>query len=142
MIYIVAAVIIGWFGGVFRSVPNPKVTKGMITGLADGKEKVDPNEEDTLYINREEIQEPEWSDLWYRYIYKAIVVYEVNGKVYTIKSKHYSRSFGVGKTVKIIYDELEPQNAIVKAGLMTYIITSLLFVYGIVMMIDTALLIF
>ncbi len=61
---------------------------------------------------------------------RAIVEYIVRGKSYIAKTKYQSSSFFVGKKMKVIYSEENPQSAVVKPHNMVYAVVWCLLLSG------------
>jgi len=117
IIVIGMGLLLGWITGIFKRVTNQKVTNGEIVNL----------------------EERDWHDSK-RPVYRAVIEYEVDGRIYTIKSGYKSSSFRNGQKVRVAYDELNPENAFLKAGMSTYIIMVMIIACGIIMIINPELL--
>jgi len=108
IIFIILAFMLGAMNGVFRRVPNQKSVVGEIVS-----------------IEREEPLESEGT------MYTAYVEYYVNGVPYAIKTKYKSSTFRTGQKMRVVYDEMVPNHAIVRPKVIVYIIMAAFFIAGI-----------
>lgn len=109
LVIIVMAVFVGAITGVFSKVPNQKVTGGTIVSV---EHKYDTGER--------------------RPTYTAIVEYEVNDVVYSVKSRYKSASYRIGQPVKVAYDAADPQNSLIRPSVSVYVVMILLIIAGII----------
>lgn len=114
LIIVAMAFFLGLITGVFSRVPNQKKTTGKI-----------------VYVEYEYDTDEKMP------MYKAIAEYEVNGKMYTIKSKHKSSSFRTGQKVKIAYNSADPQQAKIRPKTNVYVAMMLITAAGIAILIDS-----
>lgn len=63
--------------------------------------------------------------------WRVWVEYEVDGRIYAIKSKHISRSFHIGQKFKIAYNDENPNEAFIKPTSGDYIVFFILFAFAV-----------
>lgn len=109
LVVIVVAVFVGVITGIFSRVPNQIITPGTVVST---EYKYDSGESKPTYI--------------------AIVEYEVDGKIYAVKSRYRSSSYHTGQKMKVGYDSSDPQRSIIKPTVTNYIVFIALLIIGIV----------
>lgn len=107
VILILMGLLLGAISGVFRRLPNQRITSGEVVSL-----ERDPNPEQG------------------RTRYAAWVEYQVDGAVYTVKSRTRSSNFYTGQRVQVAYDPAAPQNAVIRPGKTVYLIMAAFFLAG------------
>lgn len=100
VIFIIAAWIIGKISGIFRRIPNRKITTGIIIALEHGE----------VFQSGPRM-------------YTAVVSYRVDGKEYLVRSRYKSSSFRTGRKRCVAYNEAFPQQAMIAPGITAYLIT-------------------
>lgn len=115
LLMIAVSILTGIAFGAFKHVENQVRIKGKIIDLEFDQEEVDNS------------------------TVKAIAEYIVNGKQYTVKSAHSSKSYIVGGKVIICYDKYKPEDAFIRASGGLYIGMAVFFIIGVVVIIQTYL---
>ena len=100
VIFIIAAWIIGKISGIFRRIPNRKITTGIIIALEHGE----------VFQSGPRM-------------YTAVVSYRVDGKEYLVRSRYKSSSFCTGRKRRVAYNEAFPQQAMIAPSIAAYLIT-------------------
>lgn len=98
VILILMGLLIGAISGVFHRVPNQKSTVGEIVSI---EREPDPDAGRTMYT--------------------ANVEYAVDGTLYTVKTRFKSPAFRTGQTMRVAYSKTDPEAAIVRPKVITYI---------------------
>ena len=101
IIIIIASLIWAWAAKCFVRVPNPKTTTGEIVALR--QERKDDHDDHIP-------------------LFSAWVQYDVDGKKYTTKHHSRSSSFRVGQKYRVVYDETNPEHAVIRPKMPTYFI--------------------
>lgn len=107
VILILMGLLMGLISGAFRRLPNQRITSGQVVSL-----ERDPN--------------PEAG----RTRYAAWVEYQVDGAVYTVKSRFRSSTFYTGQRMRVAYDQAAPQNAAIRPQRTVYLAMAALFLAG------------
>ena len=108
IILVCIALFFGLISGAFSRVPNPKKIKGTIIS--------------TEYVHRSGKGVP---------TYYATVEYLVGQNRYNIKTNYRSSSFREGDSLTVIYNELNPAQAIIRPETSTYVVLSILLLCGV-----------
>lgn len=113
LILIAIALIFAFALGIFKKVKNQKIITGTAvslkySGSSKGRDR-----------------------------FRATVEYEINGRLYVVKTRKCSSRYCIGDKFKIAYNAENPKDAFVKPTIDTYIILTLLFIAGVVMTIKT-----
>ena len=101
LILIAMGLLLGAISGVFRKVPNRSAVTGEIVSL-----------------EREKYTEADRTKYW------AMVEYCVDGTFYTVKSTYKSSLFRTGQKMRVAYNKACPQQAVVRPGILTYIVVA------------------
>ncbi|NLI61248.1 MAG: DUF3592 domain-containing protein [Clostridiales bacterium] len=105
-LYLIGAILILSFG-LGKKVPNQRKTKGIIT--------------DITHVHTSGKGKP---------VYRATVAYSINGKTYEIESGYYSSDYHIGKKIVVLYNEMDPQEGIVRPNMRIVLFAGLLFLAG------------
>jgi len=108
LILMAMGLLLGVISGAFRKVPNKKTVVGEIVSLEQEK-----------YAHAGQTK------------YWAIVEYCVDGTFYTVKSTSKSTNFHTGQKMRVAYNKACPQQAVVRPGILTYIIVAGFVIAGI-----------
>lgn len=109
IILICMGIVVGISSNVFTKVPHSKSVKGEIVSLEQRKTHDEG-----------------------RMTYTANVEYYVDDIPYTVKSRFKSSTFHTGDKIRVVYNEQNPKQAIVRPRVEVYLIMLGLFVAGIV----------
>ena len=101
LILMAMGLLLGAISGAFRKVPNRTAVVGEIVSLEQEK-----------YTHADRTK------------YWAIVEYCVDGTFYTVKSTSKSTNFQTGQKVRVAYNQACPQQAVVRPGILTYIVVA------------------
>ncbi|MEE1357922.1 MAG: DUF3592 domain-containing protein [Clostridia bacterium] len=107
IVIIVIALIVGFMTDAFARVKHQRVVKGKIVSLE--------YRGDTTTTNRN---------------YAAVVEFEVDGEIYTAKSRHQSSSYYIGQSARVAYNREDPSQAIVKPKGVLYAVIFLMIAAG------------
>ena len=100
--------------GMFTRVKNQKTTTGVIVSV---EHKYDSGEKKpTFYAHAE---------------------YEVNGKLYTVKSRNGSSSYHTGQKLKVAYNQENPSDSFIKPTFANYLVVAIIFVIAVVVTVKT-----
>lgn len=113
LLMIVISIFIGVVFGAFRHVNNQVRTKATIIDLEFDEDEVDHS------------------------TVKAIAEYVVDGKQYTVKSSHRSKSYLAGGKVTVCYNRQKPEEAFVRTSGGLYIGMAVFFLFGVAVIIQT-----
>ena len=111
---LVVAIFAAALTGMFTRVNNQKTTTGEVVSL---EYKYDSGEKKPTFY--------------------AWVEYEVNGEIYTVKSRNRSSSYHTGQQRKIAYNAKNPSESFVKPTFANYLVVAGIFVMAIVVTIRT-----
>ncbi len=67
----------------------------------------------------------------------AYVDYEVNGKLYTVKSRNKSSSYHTGQKLKVAYNRENPSDSFIKPTFANYMVVAIIFVIAVVVTFKT-----
>lgn len=113
---IITALVLVIMTNAFRRLPNQKSIKGTVVATENKK---------TVHSTRK------------RYI--GYVEYVVDDKVYSIASNYISSNMRVGQSIRISYDESNPENAITRPPMFIYLLFVGLIIMGLYMIIQSGL---
>lgn len=99
--------------GMFKRVKNQKTVKGTIVSLECKNETGESSK------------------------YYAYVEYEVNGRLYVVKSRNRSTAYRTGQKLNVAYNKEKPDESFIKPKIDDYIIVAVLFVIAICMIVQT-----
>lgn len=100
--------------GMFTRVKNQKTTDGVIVSV---EYKYDSGEKKPTFY--------------------AYVEYEVNGEIYTVKSRNRSSSYRTGQKLKVAYNDKNPSDAFIKPTFANYLVVAIIFTIAVVVTIQT-----
>ena len=103
-----SAIAVGIVVGAFPSVPNKKKTKGEVVGIRRENKAVDDRKYD-----------------------RAFIEYEVEGKKYRVESSRRG-VYKVGQKMRVVYNELDPQEAKILPSADVYVVMAALIVMGVI----------
>lgn len=100
--------------GMFTRVKNQKTTTGVVVSV---EHKYDSSEKKPTFY--------------------AYAEYEVNGKLYTVKSQNRSSSYHTGQKLKVAYNRENPNDSFIKPTFANYLVVTIIFVIAIVVTVKT-----
>ena len=100
--------------GIFTRVKNQKTTSGVVVSV---EHEYDSGEKKPTFY--------------------AYVEYEVNGKLYTVKSRNRSSSYYIGQKLKVAYNDENPSDSYIKPTFANYLVLAIIFIIAIVVTIKT-----
>ena len=100
--------------GMFTRVKNQKTTTGEVVSV---EYKYIPNEKKPTFY--------------------AYAEYEVNGKLYTVKSRIRSSSYHTGQKLKVAYNLENPSDSFIKPTFSDYVVVTTIFVIAVVVTVKT-----
>lgn len=111
---LVVAIFAAALTGMFTRVKNQKTTSGVVVSV---EHKYDSGEKKPTFY--------------------AYVEYEVNGELYTVKSRNRSSSYHTGQKLKVAYDNKNPGDSFIKPTFANYLVVAIIVVIAIVVTIQT-----
>lgn len=99
--------VMGFAFGIFKRVPNQYKVKGDIVSL-----------EQNNRVRKSPLT------------YTAVVAYEVDGKIYNVRSSHQSSFYKVGKRLTVCYNVDKPEESFVKSRFLLYLFLVVSFIIG------------
>lgn len=100
--------------GMFTRVKNQKTTTGVVVSV---EYKYDSGEKKPTFY--------------------AYAEYEVNGKLYTVKSRNRSSSYHTGQKLKVAYNRENPSDSFIKPTFANYFVVTIIFVIAVVVTVKT-----
>lgn len=100
--------------GMFTRVKNQKTTTGVVASV---EHKYDSGEKKATFY--------------------AYVEYEVNGELYTVKSRNRSSSYHTGQRLKVAYNRKNPSDSFIKPTFANYLVVTIILVIAVVVTIKT-----
>ena len=110
----VVAIFAAALTGMFTRVKNQKTTTGVVVSV---EHKYDSGEKKPTFY--------------------AYVEYEVNGELYTVKSRNRSSSYHTGQKLKVAYNNKNPGDSFIKPTFVNYFVVAIIVVIAIVVTIQT-----
>lgn len=111
VLLIIIALMVGAISGVFQRVPNQKNILGEIVSI-ERKQALESG----------------------KAMYTAYVEYYIDGVPYVIRSKFKSSSFRSGQKVRVVYNQKDPQQAIVRPSITAYVVMLVFLISGVVIL--------
>lgn len=108
------AVFAGALTGMFSRVKNQRTTTGVVVSV---EYKCDFEDKSPTFY--------------------AYAEYEVNGEIYTVKSRSRSSSYHTGQKLKVAYNCENPNDSFIKPTFANYLVVAILFVIAAIVTIKT-----
>lgn len=110
---LVVAIFAAVLNGMFLKVKNQKTTTGTVVSLEC---KNETGESSKFY---------------------AYVEYEINGKIYVVKSRNRSTAYHTGQKLKVAYNRENPRDSFIKPKVENYIVVIVLLIIAVFVTIQT-----
>lgn len=114
LVILVMAIFAAALTGMFARVKNQQTTTGVIVSV---EHKYDTSEKKPTFY--------------------AYVEYEVNGEIYTVKSRNRSSSYHTGQKLKVAYNGQNPSDSFIKPTFANYLVVAIIAIIAVVVTVQT-----